>query len=94
MPITVRIAHTARIASKTLTPRMRNMAKWGIAGVAGWWPVKRLATATRAAPSRRKSAARLRTIAERMRPMGRFMRGQCRRSRCIPHGLSLGCWTN
>ena len=36
MPSTVRIAHTARIASKRLTPRMRNIAKCRIAEFAGW----------------------------------------------------------
>jgi hypothetical protein len=53
MPITVRIAHTARTA--------RNMAKYGIAEFAGWWPAKRPASAMKAAARRRKSATRPRT---------------------------------
>jgi hypothetical protein len=63
MPITVRIVHTARIASKRLTPRMRNMAKCGIAEFAGWWPAKRPASAMKAAARRRKSATRPGTTA-------------------------------
>jgi hypothetical protein len=67
MPITVRIAHMGRIASKRLTPRMRNVAKWGL--VAG----EETGSAMKAAARRRKSAARPRITAERMRQMGRFM---------------------
>jgi hypothetical protein len=55
MPITVRIAHTARIALERLTPRMRNMAKCGIAEFAGWWPAKRPASAMKAAARSNKA---------------------------------------
>jgi hypothetical protein len=38
MPIAVRFAHTARIASKTLTPQGKGYGEMGgVEKVAGWW---------------------------------------------------------
>jgi hypothetical protein len=41
MPIAVRIAHTVRIVSKTLTPQDKGYGEMGgVVKVAGWWSLE------------------------------------------------------